>query len=166
MRPKKENKRSSPDKIGRLQKVVEKEKGLTLKTSSKEEKMFYTSCDDEEPEIQAKAKICLMKIDDEICNDELDDYDILNNKYEGLLVDFEKLLHKCIKYRKIIDKLTLDLEKTKNDCNEVSDLNLEYKSELNDARTKIETLRLEIENKDKTLNECMKIGRASCRERV
>ena len=61
--------------------VVEKEKGLALKTSSSEEEMFYISCDNEESEIQAKANIFLMAIDDE-----LDDYDILNNKYEGLLV--------------------------------------------------------------------------------
>ena len=117
--------------------------------------MIYTSCDNEEPEIQAKANICLMAIDDAVCDDELDDYDILNNEYEGLLVDFEKLLHKCTKYRKIIDKLTLDLENTKNDCSEVSDLNLEYKSELNDDRTKIKSLRLELENKDKALNKCI-----------
>ena len=39
--------------------------------------MFYTSCDGEELEIQAKANICLMAIDDEVCDDELDDYDIL-----------------------------------------------------------------------------------------
>ena len=96
-----------------------------------------------------------MAIDDKVCDNKLDDYDILSNEYKGLLVDFEKLLHKCTKYRKIIDKLTLDLEKTKNDCNEVSYLNLEYKSELNIARTEIETLRLELENKDKALNECM-----------
>ena len=35
--------------------VVKKEKGLALKTSSMEEEMLYTSCDDEEPKIQAKA---------------------------------------------------------------------------------------------------------------
>ena len=87
--------------------VVEKEKGLALKTSSKEEEMFYTSCEDEESKIQPKANLCFMVVDDEVCDDELDDYDILNNEYQGLLVDFEKLLHKCTKYRKIIDKLTL-----------------------------------------------------------
>ena len=57
--------------------MVEKEKGLALKTSSREEEMFYTSCDDEEPKIQAKANIFLMAIDDEVCDDKLDDYDIL-----------------------------------------------------------------------------------------
>ena len=51
-----------------------------MKTSSKEEEIFYTSYEDEEPEIQAKANLCLMAIDDEVCNDELDDYDILNNE--------------------------------------------------------------------------------------
>ena len=120
-----------------------------------EKEMLYTSCDDEEPKIQAKANICLMAIDNEVCNDELDDYDILNNEYEGLLKDFEKLLQKCTKHRKTIDALTLELENIKHDYVKVSDLNLEYKSELNDARTEIETLRLELENKDKALNECM-----------
>ena len=62
--------------------VFEKEKSLALKTSSKEEEMFFTSYEDEEWEIQAKANLCLMAIDDEVCNDELDDYDILNNEYK------------------------------------------------------------------------------------
>ena len=103
-----------------------------------------------------------MAIDDEVCNDKLDDYDILNNEYEGLLVDFEKLLHKCTKYRKTIATLTLDLESVKHDYNEVSEHSMEYQNdindariELNDARTEIETLRLELENKDKALNESM-----------
>ena len=60
--------------------VVEKEKGLALKTSSKEEVIFYTSYEDEKPKIHDKANLCLMAIDDEVCNDELDDYDILNNE--------------------------------------------------------------------------------------
>ena len=33
--------------------------------------------------------------------------------------------------------------------------NIKCQSELNNARTEIETLKLELENKDKTLNECM-----------
>ena len=37
-----------------------------MKTSSREEEMFYTSYDDEESEIQAKANIFLMAIDDEV----------------------------------------------------------------------------------------------------
>ena len=37
--------------------VVKKEKGLALKTSSMEEEMLYTSCDDEEPKIQVKANL-------------------------------------------------------------------------------------------------------------
>ena len=81
-----------------------------MKTSSKEKEIFYTSCEDEEPEIQAKANFCLMAIDDEVCNDELDDYDILNNEYEGLLVDFEKLLHKCTKHKKQLLHLLLNLK--------------------------------------------------------
>ena len=34
-------------------------------------------------------------------------------------------------------------------------LNIEYQFELNDARTEIETLKLELENKEKALNKCM-----------
>ena len=71
-----------------------------MKTSSKEKAIFYTSYKDEEPKIQANANLCLMAIDDEVCNDELDDYDILNNEYEGLLVDFEKLLHNVLSIEK------------------------------------------------------------------
>ena len=65
---------------------IEKEKALVL--NSREEEKPYTSCDDEEPKIQAKANLCLMAIDDEVCNDELDDYDDLQNEYESLLKDF------------------------------------------------------------------------------
>ena len=90
--------------------VVEKEKGLALKSSSMEKEMLYTSCDDEEPKIQAKANICLMAIDNEVCNDELDDYDDLQNEYEGLLKDYEKLLHMCTKFRKQFLHLLLNLK--------------------------------------------------------
>ena len=41
-----------------------------------------------------------MAIDNEVCNDELDDFDDLQNEYEGLLKDYEKMLHKCTNYRK------------------------------------------------------------------
>ena len=52
-----------------------------------------------------------------------------------------KLLNKCINI--------------KHDYVEVSETNIEYQSKLNDARNEIETLKLELENKDKALNECM-----------
>ena len=111
-----------------------------------------SSSSDEESEIRAKANLCLMTIDNEVCDDELED---LQNEYEGLLKDYEKMLHKCTNYRKIISALTLELENTKHDYDEVSENNIKYQSKLNDARTEIETLKLELENKDKTLNECM-----------
>ena len=72
------------------------------------------------------------------------------------------MLYKYTKHRKIIIALTLELQNTKHNYNEVSENNIEYQSELNDARielndarTEIKTLRLELENKDKALNECM-----------
>ena len=34
-----------------------------------------------EPKVEVKANLCLMAKDDEVCNDELDDYDNLQNEY-------------------------------------------------------------------------------------
>ena len=134
--------------------VVEMKKEATMTTWSNSD----SSSSDEELEIKAKANLCLMAIDSEVCDDELDDldnFDDLQNEYEGLLKDYEKLLHKCTKYRKTIFALTHDLEKAKHVYDEVSKNNIECQSELNNARTEIETLKLELENKDKALNECM-----------
>ena len=47
--------------------------------------------------MEVKTNLCLMEINDEVCNDELDDYDDLQNEYESLLKDYEKLLHMCTK---------------------------------------------------------------------
>ena len=55
-----------------------------------------------------------MAKDDEVCNDELDDYDNLQNEYECLFNDFEKLRHRCKYFKKIIATLTLDLENAKH----------------------------------------------------
>ena len=43
--------------------------------------------------MEIKANLCLMAKDDEICLDELDDFDILQNEYEFFFNDFEKLKH-------------------------------------------------------------------------
>ena len=32
---------------------------------------------DEKPKVEARINLCLMVIDDEVCNDQLDDYDTL-----------------------------------------------------------------------------------------
>ena len=50
------------------------------------------SSSESEPKMDIKANLCLMAIDnDEICTDDLDDFDILQNEYECLFNDFEKL---------------------------------------------------------------------------
>ena len=56
-----------------------------------------------------------MEKDDEICNDELDEYDNLETKIECLFTDFEKLRHRCKDFKKIIVTLTLDIENAKHD---------------------------------------------------
>ena len=62
-----------------------------------------------------------MKIDNEVCLDELDDYDKLKNEYECLFNDFEKLRHRCRDYKKIITTLTLKVENAKHEYNVVVD---------------------------------------------
>ena len=66
--------------------VVEMKKKAMIATWSDSD----SSSSDEESEIRAKANLCLMAIDNEICNDELDDFDDIQNEYEGLLKDYEK----------------------------------------------------------------------------
>ena len=65
--------------------------------------------------MEIKANLCLMAIEDEVCIDDLDGFDKLQNEYECLFNDFEKLRHRCKDYKKIIITLTLDIEKTKLD---------------------------------------------------
>ena len=67
-----------------------------------------------ESEMEIKATLCLMAIDDEVCLDELDDFEKLQNEYECLFNDFEKLRHRCKDYKKIITTLTLDIENAKH----------------------------------------------------
>ena len=47
------------------------------------------------PEMEIKDNLCLMTKDDEVCLDDLDDFDALQNEYECLFKDVEKLRHKC-----------------------------------------------------------------------
>ena len=62
-----------------------------------------------------------MAIEDEVCIDDFDDFDKLQNEYECLFNDFEKLRHRCKNYKKIITALTLDVEKAKHDYDVVID---------------------------------------------
>ena len=73
------------------------------------------SSSNSEPEMDIKANLCLMEIDNEVCLNKLDDYDKLQNEYEFLFNDFEKLRHRCKDYKKIITTLTLDVENAKHE---------------------------------------------------
>ena len=50
------------------------------------------SSSESEPKMDIKANLCLMAIDDDkVCIDGLDDFDRLQNEYECLFKDFQKL---------------------------------------------------------------------------
>ena len=74
-----------------------------------------------EPKIKIKANICLMAIDNEVCLDDFDDFDKLQNEYECMFDDFKNLRHKCKDYKKIITTLTLDVENAKHEYDIVID---------------------------------------------
>ena len=89
-------------------------KGKKDKDKKKKKTMVATwfdsdpSSSENEPKMEIKANLCLMKIDDEVC---LDDFDKLQNEYECMFNDFEKLRYRSKDYKKIITTLTLYVEK-------------------------------------------------------
>ena len=76
---------------------------------------------DGKPKMEIKTKLYLMEKDDEVCLDELDDYDNLQNEYEYLFNDFEKLRHRCKDFKKSIATLTFALENAKHEYDVVID---------------------------------------------
>ena len=85
------------------------------------------SSSESEPKMDIKANLYLMAIDDdEVCIDDLDDFDKLQNEYECFFNDFEKLRHRCKDYKKIFATLTLDVKNTKHDYNVVVDSKNEF----------------------------------------
>ena len=105
-----------------------------------------------EPKIEIKANLCLMAIEDEVCIDDFDDFDKLQNEYEYLFNDFEKLRHRCKDYKKIITTITLDVEKAKHDYDVVINNKNELKKYFDNLKPKIEAHRLELEEKEKHTN--------------
>ena len=84
-----------------------------------------------------------MENDDEECDDELDDYDTLQNEYEYLFNDFEKFRHKCKDFKKIIFSFTLDLENARNEYEIViENRKITCKKVYENAKFEIEALRL------------------------
>ena len=104
-----------------------------------------------ELKMDIKANFCLMAIDDdEVCIDDLDEFR-LQNEYECLFNDFEKLRHRCKDYKKIIATLTLDVENAKHDYDVVVDSKNELEKCFVKLKSENEALRLELEEKHKTL---------------
>ena len=105
------------NKDGKKDKDKRKKKAMVATWSDSD-----PSSSDSEPKMDIKANLCLMAIDnDEVCIDDLDDFDRLQNEYECLFNDFEKLRHRCKDYKKIIATLTLDVKNAKHDYDVVID---------------------------------------------
>ena len=94
-----------------------------------------------------------MAIDDEICLDDFDDFDKLQNEYECLFDDFEKLRHRD--YKKIITTLTLDMENAKHKYDVVIDSKKELEKYLDALNSENEALKLELKEKCKALDICL-----------
>ena len=140
------NKESKKDK----EKKKKKKKAMVATWSDSD-----LSSSESEPEMDIKEKNFLIEINNEVCLDELDDYDKLQNEYECLFNDFEKLRHRCKDYKKIITTLTLDVENAKHEYNVVVDNKNELKKCLDGIKFENEAFRLELEEKCKILNECL-----------
>ena len=98
------------------------------KDKDKKKKAMMATWSDSDPssseselDMEIKANLYLMAIEDEVCIDDLNEFDKLQNEYECLFNDFEKVRHKCKTYKKIITILTLDIEKTKLEYDVVMD---------------------------------------------
>ena len=113
------------------------------------------SSSDEEAEINIKANLCLMAKEDEVCDDDLDDYDDIQHEYDCLFNDFEKLMEKCKAYRKTIASLNLDVELAKKDYEIIYADKKNLQIDLENEKSKNEALNLELENKNKELTKWM-----------
>ena len=96
-----------------------------------------------------------MAIEDDVCIDDLDEFDKLQNEYECLFNDFEKLRHRRKDYKKIITTVTLDIKKTKLDYDVVMDNKNKLEKCFDNLKFENEALRLELEEKIKALGNCL-----------
>ena len=120
----------------------------------------WSNCDssssDDELMIEARANFCFMAKKDKVCNnDDFDNLDTLQNEYDCLFIDFEKLMSKCKKLKKNITTLTIDLDNAKNEYEIVIDNRKNLEEAYENAKSEIVALKLELENKDKTLLVCV-----------
>ena len=105
--------------------------------------------------MEIKANLYLMAIEDEVCIDDLDEFDKLQNEYECLFNEFEKLRHRCKDYKKIITTLAFDVENAKHDYDVVIDNKNELEKCFDDLRIENEALRLELKEKNRALENCL-----------
>ena len=91
----------------------------------------------------------------QVCIDDLDDFDKLQNEYECLFNDFEKLRHRCKDYKKIIASFTLDVENAKHDYNVVVDSKNEFEKSFVKLKSENKALRLELKEKHKALEKSL-----------
>ena len=81
-----------------------------------------------------------MAKDDKVCN--IDDIDTLKHEYDCLFIDFEKLMSKCKELKKTITSLTIKLDNAKNEYEIVIGNRNDLEDAYNNAKSKIEALRL------------------------
>ena len=97
-----------------------------------------------------------MAKEDEVCDDDLDDYDDINmSMIVCLFNDFEKLMEKCKAYRKAIASLNLELEHAKKDYEISKDDKKNLQINLDNEKSKNEVIKLELDNKNEELIKCM-----------
>ena len=113
------------------------------------------SSSDEESKINIKTNLCLMEKEDEVCDDDLNDYDDIQHDYDYLFNDFEKLIEKCNVYRKTIASINLELEHAKKDYEIIIDDKKNLQINIDNEKSKNEVLKLELDNKNEDLIKCM-----------
>ena len=112
---------------------------------------YDSSSSDDESMIEVRTNFYLMEKGEKVCNNDFDDLDILQHEYDCLFIDFEKLMSECKILKKTITSLTIDLDNAKNEYEIVISNRNDLEDAYNNSKTEIEALRLELENKDKTL---------------
>ena len=138
------------NKEGKKDKDKKKKKAIMATWSDSD-----PSSSESEPDMEINANLYLMAIEDEVCINDFDDFDKLQNKYECLFNDFEKLRHRCKDYKKIITILTLDVENAKHDYDVVIDNKNELEKYFDNLKSENEAFRLELEEKRKALENCL-----------
>ena len=53
--------------------------------------------------------------EEKVCNNDFDDWDILQHEYDCLFIWFEKLMLKCKDFKKTITSLNFELENARNE---------------------------------------------------